>query len=85
MIKFHIFQLIKIAQLRIPQKNTSPPVVTFYAIRTTYAYYILPVAITNMHGFRELLSVNKRELFAICAMPDMHKWLWMEYLRGIRF
>ena len=29
--------------------------VNFYAIRTTYAYYILPVAITNIH----LLSVNK--------------------------
>ncbi len=64
MTKFHLFQLIKIAQFQIP-KNTTTPKVNLYAIRTTSAYYILPVAITSMHGFRELLSVTKWELLAI--------------------
>ena len=62
------------AQLRIPKKNhLSISKVNFYAIRTTYAYYINPVATTNMHGFRELLSVNKwngiSERSKILAIP----------------
>ena len=45
------------------KSNYSIGKVNFYATRTTSAHYIPLCAKTNLHGFRELLSINKRNKF----------------------
>ena len=47
----------------MPKINYSISKVNFYATRTTYAHYIPLCAKINLHGFRELISINKRNKF----------------------
>ena len=63
MTKLYLFQLIQIILKIIPKNNTSISKVNFYATRTTSAHYIPLCAKIDIHGFRELISINKRNEF----------------------
>ena len=57
----------------MPKINYSISKVNFYATRTTYARYIPLCAKINLHGFRELLSINKRNKFKQKTNPGQPK------------
>ena len=70
MTKFHLFQLIKIAQLRIPKNNTTP------SVKLIFMQFVQPM-LTPFAPWPQLICMGSEVSFQLISGT--------EYLRGVRF